>query len=103
FLVSAVFGMAFKRAPVCAHQTESFLLLACIGFCGEGLIGIIGWVQSAFHFFPTYDYSSGLGIFSAATNLLSIFSNLVPFVYAVTIYILYRHFSKMITFEAEVV
>lgn len=103
FLVSAVFDMAFKREPVRAQQTESFLLLTCIGFCGEGLIGIIEWVQSAFYIIPQYDFSSGLGILSIATYLLSIFSSLISFVYAMTIYILYRHFSKMVTFEAEVV
>jgi hypothetical protein len=103
FLVSSVFDMIFHRAPVRSQQTESFLLLTCIGFCGEGLIGIIGWAQSAFYILPQSDFSSGLGILSVATYLLSIFSSLISFVYAATIYILYRHFSKMVTFEAEVV
>lgn len=103
FLVSAVFDMAFKRAPVRAQQAVSFLLLTCIGFCGEGLLSVIAWAQSLFYILPQSDFSSGFGVLSAATYLLSIFSSLIPFVYAVTIYILYRHFSKMVSFEAEVV
>lgn len=103
FLVSAVFDMIFHRAPVRSQQTERFLILTCIGFCGEGLFGIILWAQSAFYILPQYDFSSDLGILSVTTYFLSIFSNLISFVYALTIYILFRHFSKMVTFEAEVV
>lgn len=103
FLVSSIFDMIFHRAPVKRQQTESFLILACIGFVGEGLLGMISWVQSAFYIFPTFGNSTGLDILSALSYLLSLFPNLISFVYAITIYVLFKHFSQMVTFESEVV
>lgn len=103
FLVSSIFDMIFHRAPVRRQQTESFLIITCIGFVGEGLLGSISWAQSVLYIFPTFAKSTGPDLLSALSYLLSLFPNLISFVYAITIYVLFRHFSQMVTFESEVV
>lgn len=103
FLVSAVFGMAFKTSPIQKQQTEAFLILTCLGFCAEGFIGLASWIKMIIDILPHFDYSSFFGALSLTGYLLSIFGNLISFVYAITIYILYKHFSKMVSFEEEVI
>lgn len=102
FLVSSIFGMIFQRAPARTEQTEIFLKLTCIGFAGDGILGLISWIRSAFYIFPQ-TMKSGWEILSGLSYLLSVFSILISFVYAITIYVLYRHFSQLVTFESEVV
>jgi hypothetical protein len=103
FLVSAVLGMIFHRAPVRTQQTERFLILTCIGFVGEGIIGVISWVQLLYELFSHTSFSGIIGWLSMGTYLLNFVQSLSSFLYAATIYILYKHFSRMVTFESEVI
>lgn len=103
FLVSAVFEMVFHRAPVRPQQAETFMRLTCLGFVGEGAVGVISWIISTVQSFSTFDVSTGPGILMTTTSLLSIFPSLILFVYAISIYVLFRHFSQMVSFEATVV
>lgn len=97
FLVSSVFDMIFHKAPVKSQQTESFLTLACLGFVGEGILGLFSWAQLGVLMWPNFDLLTGL------TYLLSIVPPLISFVYAITISVLFKHFSQMVAFESEVV
>jgi magnesium-transporting ATPase (P-type) len=103
FLVSAIFDMIFHRAPVGSQRTERFLVLTCVGFVGEGLLGLVLWGQVGIQIVPQFEMSTSLGLISVFNYLLSLFPNLISFVYAITIYVLYKHFSQMVAFESEVV
>jgi hypothetical protein len=100
FLVSSIFKMIFHRAPARSQQTRAFLTLTCIGFAAEGLFGLITWIQIATYMLGQ---SNAWGPLSVISYLLSLFPSLVSFIYAVTIYVLYEHFSKLVTFESEVI
>ncbi len=97
FLVSAVLGMIFHRSPVKTQQTERFLILTCIGFIGEGVFGFSGRVIDLIRLFGEWDIMTSL-LYS-----LGLISDLIGIVYAITIYIVYRHFSQLVKFESEVV
>lgn len=101
FLVSAVFDMVFHRAPIRTAQAERFLFLTCAGFFVEGVFNIIGWIQTAVYF--NYIDFSWMGILGVGAFILGVFPVVISFVYAISIYVLFRHFSQMVTFEAEVV
>lgn len=103
FLVSSVFDMIFHRKPAKPKQTESFLLLTCLGFVGSGVVGLIWWIQSAFTLLPGFDTSSGLGLLSIFNYFLGLFPSLMAFVYAITVYVLFKHFSQLVAFESEVI
>lgn len=106
FLISSVFGMVFHKAPVKQQQTEVFLKLTCIGFIGEGVMGLVVWGYSIVGLFTVEAPSVDANIFQTLFHILSvlqIFPNFIPLVYAIAVYVLYRHFSRMVLFESEVV
>jgi hypothetical protein len=97
FLISSVFGMILQKAPVRMQQAGKFLRLACIGFIGEGILNLMGWARIGFVL------PMELDVLTLLTYALSVFPVLNSFVYAITIYVLFKHFSQMVTFESEVV
>lgn len=97
FLVSAVLGMIFHRAPVKTQQTERFLILTCIGFIGESVFGFSGRLIDQIRLFGEWD------IMTSFLYSLGFISDLVGIVYAITIFVVYRHFSQLVKFESEVV
>lgn len=101
FLVSAVFGMVFHRAPVRSVQAERFLLLTCTSFFVEGIFNLIGWVQTGVYL--TYLDFSWMGVLGFGAFILGVFPAVISFVFSISIYVLFRHFSQMVTFEAEVI
>ncbi len=114
FLISAVFKMILHKAPVNMEQTERYLILTCIGFAGEGLFALSGWLQSTAYVFSRMIGDWGtivsdpmLFALSDGTlllgHLISLFTNFIPFVYAISVYVLFKHFSQLVTFESEVV
>ena len=97
FLLSDVLGMIFHRAAVKTQQAERFLILTCIGFIGESVFGFSGRVIDLIRLFGEWDTMTSL-FYS-----LGFISDLVGIVYAIAIYIVYRHFSQLVKFESEVV
>ena len=103
FLVSDMFELIFHRVSRRPQRTEKFVLLACIGFIGKGMLGVISWTLSVSQIVPAYDLSTVLGVFSASMYVVSIFSSLISFLIAVTIYVFYREVQRMVSVEVEVV
>jgi hypothetical protein len=97
FMMSSIFGMMFHGRPIHRERTDRFMILTCLGFVGEGVIGIISWVQLLITQLPHSDWLVETSYFFGGL------SSLAPFLYAVSIYLLYRHYSKLITFESEVI
>lgn len=103
FLMSAVFSMAFHRAPVRSQRANRLMRVSCVGFVGESLLGVVNWLVSLGRLFELGSWSDWLQWLMAAAWSLNLFSSLIGFVYAGSIYVLYRHFSEMVAFESEVV
>jgi len=99
FLMSSVFAMIFQRTPPSA-QAERFLILTCAGFVGEGLLTLYNWITGLSHLqFGNESWQ----IMTVMAYVLSVFTPLMSFIFAMTIYVLYKHFTRLITFESEVV
>lgn len=103
FLVSDTFELIFHRVSRRPQRTERFLVLACIGFIGEGMLGVITWTLSASQIVPAYDLSTVPGVFSVSMYVVSIFSSLISFLIALTIYVFYRQFQRMVSVEVQAV
>ena len=103
FLVSSVFDMLTHRGPKNLAQSEKYLLLTCLGFVGEGMLAISSWL-SGWSFLFSGGISANLNTYLAvAGQVLNLFPLLTSFVYGASIYILFRTFSQMVTFESEVI
>lgn len=109
FLMSSIFTMAIHRRPVNQARAERFLKCTCLGWIGGSVIGIGLWIYSITYFFPQ-DYGSVMGLEIDYTNLamqaLAWGSGVIvilPILYAITVYVLFRQFSHLITFESETV
>lgn len=103
FLMSAVFGMVFHRTPVRSERAERLMKVTCFGFFGEGLLGIVNWCFSFGRVLEFGSWADWLQWLVAASWALDLFPCLISFVYAGSIYVLFRHFSEMVAFESEVV
>lgn len=107
FLVSSVFGMIFHRRPVDIPRSERFLLITCIGFALEAAISFFGWaeylVRTANLQCSGEQCELWFRAVAAGSYALNAISALSPLLYSITIYVLFRHFASMVTFESEVV
>lgn len=106
FLVSAVFGMVYHRKPIGTQRNERFLLLACVGFLAESLLGALHMIRLGFQIIPDA-LNSNSGTEYIASQIISYFLFFAPSIlsslYAITIFVLFRHFAQLVTFESEVV
>ena len=98
FLTSAVFGMIFRKEPA-SRQTERFLNLTCLGFLGSGVLSLYSW----FTIIGPMMGQEAPNAFYLASYAFGLIPPLTNFVYAIAVYVLFRHFSQMVTFETEVV
>jgi len=103
FLVSAVFQIVFRRGPVNLAYNERILKICCFGYLGQATFGILIWIRSAPYFFGVTESSSFLGLVVAIGNISTIIPSVVVIIYAISIYVLYRHFTATVTIESEVV
>jgi hypothetical protein len=97
FLLSSALFMIRHQKPVDSKKIDLFLKITCFGFLVEGLLGILGWINS----------SKPQESFGQISYWFVYFAQLTPSLmsclYAVTLYILFQHFFKLITFKSEVV
>jgi hypothetical protein len=109
FLMSAVFRMIRKGKPVRMAQAEKFLKLCCGSFLILGVMNVILFIQRTILDLEA-EFSAGSSYvqlrdhaLSFLTHTIALTEYLTPFFYAVTIFVLFHHFSKMVAFESEVV
>jgi hypothetical protein len=105
FLMSTVFGM-LARETVSMERANRFLKITCCAFLLQSLLGMSSWVFT-FKFKQLYCGSEGCDLggmfFLLTSEAIALVMVLSPVLYAVTIYVLYNHFTRMVQFEAEVV
>lgn len=104
FLMSSVFTMTIHRQPVDLARAERFMICTCVGWIGAGLISMISWGRTLYMMAPGSNLildNEWLQIGLTVLTWLGSLESLMPFIYALTVYVLFKQFSKMITFEAE--
>jgi len=99
YLVSAVFLIIRHKRPVQMRRTERVMQACCALYTLSAAIGfvlLLLWIRTQF--------SGGMNWYWAAvTGFMARLGSLTPFLYAVSIYFLYRHFAGLVEFESEVV
>jgi hypothetical protein len=98
FLVAAVLRMIEKEAPVRGKNARRLMIVCCLSFLVDVIVRSYVFILSLpdiRYFFDdpywaySFPYYIGLPPFA-------------PFLYAASIFVLFTHFSKMVTFESEV-
>ncbi len=98
FLVAAVLRMIEKEAPVGGKNARRLMIVCCLSFLVDAIVRAYAFILSLPdiryffddpHWVSLVPYYFGLPPFA-------------PFLYAASIFVLFTHFSKMVTFESEV-
>jgi hypothetical protein len=99
YLVSSVFQMIQHRRPIHMQRTGRIMQACCALYTVSAAVGFL-----LLCILIKELSSDGLHWYwAAATGLMTRLSALTPFLYAVSIYFLYRHFAGLVEFESEVV
>ncbi len=96
FLMSSALSMIRMQKPLNNQKIDLFLKITCIGFIGEGLLGIFAGIQ-LMSFYRLEEYGVWL------VELMRLTPALMSCLYGVTLFILYHHFFKLISFKSEVI
>jgi hypothetical protein len=96
FLMSSALSMIRMQKPFNNQKIDLLLRITCIGFIGEGLLGIFAGFQ-LMSFYKLEEYTVWL------IELLRLTPALMSCLYGVTLFILYHHFFKLISFKSEVI
>ena len=97
FLLSSALFMIRNQKPVDSKKIDLFLKMTCFGFLVEGLLGTLGWINSSK---PQESYGQISYWFVYFAQLTPA---LMTCLYAITLYILFHHFFKLISFKSEVI
>ena len=99
FLVAAVLRMIEKEAPVRGKNARRLMIVCCLSFLADAIVRSCAFILSLpdiMYFFGRPDWVSSI------PNAYIGLPPFAPFLYAASIFVLFTHFSKMVTFESEV-
>lgn len=99
FLVAAVVRMIEKEAPVGVKNARRLMIVCCLSYLVDAIVrsgAFILALPDVMNFFHRPDWVS-LFPYAYIGSL-----PFAPFLYAASIFVLFTHFSKMVTFESEV-
>jgi hypothetical protein len=101
FLVAAVFRMIERGTPEGNEYAGRLMIMCCLAYLADALTGLYSLILKLSGVFLFQDNGhSGLQFW------LTCFSMAIPvlvrILYAASIFALYTHFTKMVTFESEV-
>ncbi len=99
FLIAAIISMVEKRAPVGIEMATRLMTVCCLSYLAEALARFWSFVLNLCEVLPIFANSGWRFWFPYASTLISV---LVPILYAGSIFVLYTHFTRMVTFESEV-
>jgi hypothetical protein len=103
-LVAQIFSLLMNSAEKKYDYGDRLMIVTSIGFLLQGAVGFISWVELGNSSNPIENLERAGGYYYMVAYVLSGFSQLLtPTLYAVTIFVLYRHFVRMVNFESEVV
>ncbi|MBX3016434.1 MAG: hypothetical protein KF767_00990 [Bdellovibrionaceae bacterium] len=104
FLVAGIFSMIRTKNAANRERNDRLMHMTCFGYVLTGLIGFASWIHWIFSAnFSFMDNEligdalqvSGLGLMGLNT--------LTPFIYAITVYVLYTQMARLVNFESEVI
>lgn len=99
FLVAAVLRMIEKEAPVGKEKAQRLMIICCLSYMADAVVRFCTFIPNlsvVVYFFSRSDWTSLLPY---------AYIGIVPFapiLYAATIFVLFTHFTEMVTFESEV-
>ena len=95
FLIAAVVGMIEKQAPVGKEIASRLMIVCCLSYVTAALGQIYEAILALIliSYWPKWYH---LGAYPSPIQLL------IPILFAVSIFVFYTHFTKMVTFESEV-
>jgi hypothetical protein len=96
FLIAAVIRMIVKQAPVGKETASRLMIVCCLSYTGTTGIYLYYQILATIKF--GYYWHS---LFMPAAYPV-MFKTFLPVLFAATIFVLYNHFTKMVTFESEV-
>jgi len=97
FLVAAVFRMIEEEGPVGRANSRALMIICCLSYLADAFVRFYSVVLNL----PALRSVKGFGwlLPSYASTAVAV---LIPVLYAASIFVLYTHFTKMVTFESEV-
>jgi hypothetical protein len=105
FLVAAVFRMIEKQAPV-RNETAKRLMIVCfLSYMASAICDVSSFInklrnEPGYWQWPNFKGFDWLFFIPFTSSpFISLF---IPVLYAVTIFVLFTHFTRMVTFESEV-
>ena len=99
FLIAAVLRMIEKEAPVGRKNVQRLMIICCLSYLADAIVRSWGFflsLSAVTYFFNNPDWISLL------PNAYIGLPPFAPFLYAASIFVLFTHFTKMVTFESEV-
>ncbi len=99
FLVAAVLRMIEKEAPVGMKNARKLMIVCCFFYLADAIVRSFFLIMSLpdiMNLFNRPDWISLLPHVYIGTPPFA------PFLYAASIFVLFTHFTKMVTFESEV-
>ena len=99
FLIAAVFRMIERQAPVGHENARRLMIVCCLSYVADALVRSCAFAASfpgTLQSFGSFGWRFWIPYASTAIPVL------VPILFAASIFVLYTHFSKMVTFESEV-
>ncbi len=101
FLIAAVFRMIAKEAPVGRENARRLMIVCCLSYAADALAQICSFVSNVQVLWQLEMYKRiGPGFWIPFA--MTVIPAFVPLLYAATIFVLYTHFTRMVTFESEV-
>jgi hypothetical protein len=103
FLIAAVFHMIGRQAPVRAENAKRLMIVCCLSYLADTLTRVCSSAVKLSSYWQLSAATKSVGhIWFWFGWASSLFPALVPILYAASIFVLYTHFTKMVTFESEV-
>lgn len=102
-LVSTIGYFGYTMSREAFPSTQRGIDLFANFFAHQSVLGIFGWIWSQVQMSSSgYEVLGGIPLL-ALSALSMLLTYMMPALYAVTIYVLYVHFAKLVEFESEVV
>ena len=107
FLMSSVFGMIFQGRPANFRQAENYMRITCVGIVLHSILSFSSWLLEVINYKPIClfdgDCTPYMKVMAFCSYSMIGIGTLVPVLYAITIFVLFHHFTRMVAFEAEVI
>ena len=99
FLVAAVLRMIEKEAPIGKEKAQRLMIVCCLSYTADAIVRFCSFLPNLSAVVNFFSRSDWMSLLPYAYMGISPFA---PLLYAASIYVLFTHFTNMVTFESEV-